>query len=132
MTNEQRLYIAKRFIEKNPEWNLEDFLYQSAIDELNYAHNKCANNHNIDYIKEFQKVLDAYVFDEVNVLPEIIAYKNFLLERGQPRWFHVGHFDINDSISYIGEYYDETSTINYRKKGRYNINPICPELLSRK
>ena len=37
MTNEQRLYIAKKFAEINTKWSTRDFLYHAAIDELNYA-----------------------------------------------------------------------------------------------
>ena len=131
MTKEQRLIIADKYAELFPDLGREHLLSGALIDELNYVHLKCARYPELDYVEEFQKVMDAYTFDGILIPESIIKYKDNILRLGKPKWFHVNHYDLNDSVSYIGEYYDGTPTVECRKKGRYPIKSLCPEFLIR-
>lgn len=130
MTKEQRLIIAEKYAELFPTLGKEHLLSGALIDELNYVHLKCARYPELDYIEEFQKVMDIYTFSNMPIPESIIEYKNNILRLGKPKWYHVNHYELNDSVSYIGEYYDGTPTAEYRKKNRYPIKPLCPEFLS--
>lgn len=98
-----------------------------VLDELKYAGRK-AWFKKLNTLDEFNKVLEAYSFDGYSPSPGVINYiKHYSLN---PQTAAMQHIDLNDNVSYIGEYYDGTSTTEYRKKGRYKIDPICAEDLS--
>lgn len=128
ITYNERLAVARRYNKLYSDISIDTFLYRAALDELNYAYFKCACSPELDYINEFQKVINAYTSDnQIDV--EILKYKDFLLRSGKPKSTLVGHYELNDFVSYIGKYYDGTLTSEYRKRGRFSIEPLCPEFI---
>ena len=110
-----------------------------VLDELKYAGLK-AWGQQLDVNEEFNKVLEAYNFDGYSPSQNVLNYiRHYSL---YPELAAMQHCDLNDNVSYIGEYYDGTPTAKYRKAGRYEIEPIavdknrrgdrgdCPRLLS--
>ena len=122
MNKEKRRAFIKAIaeIEKTSE---EQVVCSLLRQELDYCHLKCCNPE-INYKNEFSSVMEAYTFKNLPIPESAVKYKEHLLAFGQPWIGHVGHYDINDTVSYIGEYYDGTPTKEYRKKERFEINPI--------
>ncbi len=132
MTKEERYYILEEYAKQHPELGAESLLCGAAMDELNYVHLKCARNPELDYLAEFQKVIDTYTYKDIQLSDSVLRYRDALLRFGTPKWYNVGHYDLNDSVSYFGIYYDGTPTFLYRKERRYQINPICPQFLEKR
>lgn len=91
--------------------------------EVDYCYMKCCNPM-IDYKMEFCILTEAYTFEDLPIPESAVKYKDHLLSFGQPWVGHLGHYDLNDTVSYIGEYYDGEPTAQYRKKDRFHIDPI--------
>lgn len=124
MTKKQLLIIADKYAELYPALGREHLLSGALMDELNYVHLKCIQHPEIVPSVEFQKVVDYYTIDGITIPESIIKYKDILLQLKKPQWYNVNHYELNDSVSYIGEYYDGTPTSKYRKRGRFRIDPI--------
>jgi hypothetical protein len=93
-----------------------------VLDELKYAGLK-AWGQQLDVNEEFNKVLEAYNFDGYSPSQNVLNYiRHYSL---YPELAAMQHCDLNDNVSYIGEYYDGTPTAKYRKAGRYEIEPIA-------
>lgn len=122
MNKEKRRAFIKAIAERES-ISEEQVITALLLQELDYCHLKCCNP-KIDYRKEFDCVMEAYTFEDLPFPEDVIKYKNHILSFGQPWIGHVNHYDLNDTVSYIGEYYDGTPTIKYRKKDRYHIDPI--------
>ena len=90
-------------------------------DELMYVGLKAAIE-GLDIKAEFSKVLDIYNFE--GFTPSNLAIKYIEHFSMNPKVAAMQHVDLNDYVSYIGEYYDGTPTIKYRKEDRYKVEPI--------
>jgi len=123
MTKENRWGIIEKRseIEHPTVEQLHSFIDGCIIDELMFAGLKAWNNR-IDIGDEFEKVLQAYSFEgyepSIRILNYIKHYSMF------PEVAAMQHVELNDYVSYIGEYYDGTPTSKYRKAGRFKIEPI--------
>ena len=91
------------------------------IDELRYAGLKARGDKDT-LSKEIRCVLEAYSFDNYGLSSRIKNYIDYAL--ANPFVATMQHYDLNDLVSYLGEYYDGTPTAKYRKKERYKIEPI--------
>ena len=129
MTKEDRLYIITKVSGlPNPSMiKLANTIDSFILDELQYAGLKASF---CDVSKEFSKVLAAYDFDGYS---PSLRIKNYIKHySANPQIASMQHYEINDSVSYIGEYYDGEPTCKYRKPGRYEIQPITPIISSQK
>lgn len=129
MTKEDRFAIIAKYSGKEhpKSSDINRIIDFFILDELKYAGRK-AWFKKLNTLDEFNKVLEAYSFDGYNPSPCVINYiKHYSLN---PQTAAMQHTDLNDNISYIGEYYDGTPTTEYRKKDRYKIEPIYTEDLS--
>ena len=124
MTKEDRLYIIKKYKELiTPEAPLEDIISCFIFDELRYLPIKCLQEH-LNVADEIEKVIQLYAFDGYSLSPYLKSWIRHCIQ--QPELAAMGlHVELNDCVSYFGEYYDGTPTSEYRKKGRYKIEPIC-------
>ena len=76
----------------------------------------------LDINEEFIKVLQAYSFEGYQPSEQVLGYiRHYSM---CPQLAAMQHVDLNDCVSYIGEYYDGTPTSKYRQKERYEIEPI--------
>ena len=123
MTKEDRRAIIEKWskIENLSILQVHSFIDNCITDELMYAGLKAWSN-KIDIGDEFEKVLQAYSFEgyepSIRILNYIKHYSMF------PEVAAMQHVELNDYVSYIGEYYDGTPTSKYRKAGRFKIEPI--------
>ena len=125
MTKENRWAIIKKWsgTEHATVIQLQSFIDECVKDELMYAGLKAWTN-KIDIGEEFEKVLQAYSFKGYSPSMNVLNYiKHYSVN---PEIAAMQHVDLNDCVSYIGEYYDGTPTSRYRKKGRFVIEPIKP------
>jgi len=123
MTKEDRWAIIAKWSEvENPSINdVKHFIDECVRDELMYAGLKAWYG-KLDTREEFEKVLQAYSFDGYEPSQNICNYiQHYSL---YPELAAMQHVDLNDCVSYIGEYYDGTPTSKYRKEGRYKVEPI--------
>lgn len=120
MDAKTRIKIVKQ-IAKLRELSYEEGLCSFLLDELCYSEWNIKTEGGGE--EEIKKICQAYGVTEKNLPKSIIPYiqriRNWKPSRGV-----MDHYDINDSVSYIGVYYDGEPTAKYRKKGRYGINPI--------
>ena len=89
-----------------------------VLDELKYAGLK-AWSQQLDVNEEFNKVLEAYNFDGYSPSQNVLNYiRHYSL---YPELAAMQHCDLNDNVSYIGEYYDKVlgSLENINKKDQY-------------
>lgn len=119
MNKSDRLKIIKRTVELHHFPSVESFIEDCIIDELMYAGLKT------DVISVFNKVLQAYSFDDYIPSQRIVAYISHY--SAHPKLAAMQHVEINDHVSYIGEYYDGVPTNIVREKGRFEIVPITIE-----
>ena len=117
MNRTDRLQIIKKVVELHLFPSREVFIEGCILDELMYAGLKT------DVEKEFIKVLQTYSFDWY--MPSNRIKKYISHYSANPMLASMQHFELNDFVSYFGEYYDGTPTILYRKEGRYEITPIA-------
>lgn len=125
MTKEDRLYIITKVsgLQFPSIIELTEIIDLFVLDELKYAGIK-ARGQQLDIRKEFAKVLETYDFDGYTPSQIVSNYiKNY---SANPILASMQHYDLNDYVSYIGEYYDAEPTSKYRKPGRYEIEPIRP------
>ena len=121
MTKEQRFQIIQKITELEGFRSINSIINSIVRDELMYAGIR-AKKYGTNVEEEFHKVLDTYNFDGYEPSASILSYiKHFSM---YPELAAMQHVDLNDSVSYIGEYYDGTPTAMYRKKGRYEVEPI--------
>ncbi len=116
MTRSERLKIINKVVELKIFPSINDFIECCILDELMFAGLK----HNVK--QEFEKVIQTYTFEGYNPSQRILNYISHYT--ANPELAALQHYDLNDCISYIGEYYDGTPTHLLRKKGRFEITPI--------
>lgn len=119
MNAEQRQNIVKK-VAKLIERDYNDVLCSFLMDELNYSEVNIITDNGGE--EEVQKICQAYGITEDKLPKDILPF----VERIRS-WPPIGgwdHYDLNDYVSYIGEYYDGEPTTKYRKKGRYPIDQI--------
>lgn len=116
MNKEKRLSIIKSVVNKGLFPSIDSFIEGCILDELMYAGLKT------DLVKEFNKVLNEYSFGDYHPSQYITKYIEHYCKN--PEIAAMQHVELNDCVSYFGEYYDGVPTIKYRKKGRYAIEPI--------
>lgn len=116
MNKEKRLSIIKAVVDKGLFQSIDSFIEGCILDELMYAGLKT------DLVKEFNKVLNEYSLDGYHPSQRITEYVKHYCKN--PDIVAMQHVELNDCVSYFGEYYDGVPTIEYRKKGRYAIEPI--------
>lgn len=121
MTKEQRYQIIQKIIELEGFCSINSMIDSIIMDELMYAGVR-AKKYETNVEEEFYKVLETYNFEGYTPSSSILNYiKHYSL---YPEVAAMQHVDLNDMVSYIGEYYDGTPTAMYRKKGRYEVEPI--------
>ena len=116
MNKLDRMFIIKTVIDKGLFPSIDAFVEGCILDEFMYAGRK--NN----VADEFNKVLKEYSFDFYQPSKRIVSYMEHYSKN--PDTAAMQHVELNDCVSYFGEYYDGEPTIKYRKKGRYEIKPI--------
>lgn len=122
MTKEDRLYIIKKYKElREPDAPLETIISRFIYDELKYVPIKCLTER-LNVADEIEKVIQIYAFDRDSLPVYITSWIRCCIQH--PELAAMGHVDLNDYVSYIGEYYDGTPTSKYRREGRYKIEPI--------
>ena len=120
MTKEQRLAIIQNY--SKTEFETKDAFFEAIVlNELMFAGFKSYWK-KLDAEKEINKVLDLYTFEGMPLSQRCLNYAQHCIDF--PDIPGHDHIDINDGVSYIGEYYDGTPTTLLRKKGRYEITPI--------
>ena len=123
MNKEERFAIIVKVSGKaNPSPSEISGLIDAFIkDELMYAGLK-AWYRQLDVKEEFKRVLEAYDFEGYSISTNI---KNYIRHySAEPMLAAMQHCDLNDCVSYIGEYYDGTPTHLFRNKSRFEIDPI--------
>lgn len=116
MNKKKRLFIIKKVIDEGLFPSIDSFIEGCILDELMYAGFKP------NLVEEFNKILDEYSFDGYHLSQHIIKYVEYYCKN--PEVAAMQHVELNDCVSYFGEYYDGVPTIKYRKKDRYAIEPI--------
>ncbi len=95
---------------------MNDFIECCILDELMFAGRKG------NVKQEFEKVMQAYSFEGYKPSQRILNYISHYT--ANPEVAGMQHVEINEGVSYFGEYYDGTPTSLFRKKGRFEITPI--------
>lgn len=123
MTKEDRWAIIEKWsgIEHPTVKQVQCFIDRCVTDELMYAGLKAWAN-KLDINEEFNKVLRAHSFEGYQPSNQVLGYIRHYSMCSQLA--AMQHVDLNGCAFYIGEYYDGTPTSKYRKKGRYEIEPI--------
>ena len=125
MTPTKRLQIIQ-YVAELQHVDVECILQDCVLDELKYANMKAAFL-SVSREPEISKILNAYNITEDNLSGRERRYIQRIISFGNGRGI-IDHYDLNDSVSYIGEYYDGEPTTKYRQKGRYEINPVSLDL----
>lgn len=121
MTTDKRLKILE-YLAEHRHVDIKNIIQDCVFDELRYANMK-AGLLSISREPEIAKILGAYNITKSDLSEREIAYIQRIISFGNRRGL-IDHYDLNDSISYIGEYYDGEPTEKYRQNGRYSIDPI--------
>lgn len=120
MNAETRQKIIK-IVAEHEHRSFENELFLFLKDELIHAEMNILTDDGGQ--KEIEKIFKAYGITEEDlpesIIPFIERIKNWPPYRGA-----IDHYDLNDSVSYIGEYYDGEPTAKYRKNDRYPVAPI--------
>lgn len=126
MTKEQRLYIIREVCKLYGNTaSLFQMVDYFVLEELQYATIK-VRRENLPIQQEFKKIIELYTFDGYMPSKRVLSF--YKQACNDIVVASMGHVELNDCVSYIGEYYDGEPTIKYRKKGRYEIKPIvCKE-----
>lgn len=122
MNKKERRAIIKEVVARNIFASEKEFIEGCILDELMYAGLKglITNNLSAEYIK----VIATYEYEDYQPSDRILNYIKYYSNK--PEVAAMQHVDLNDCVSYIGEYYDGTPTSRYRKKERFVIEPIKP------
>ena len=121
MTVEQRLKIIEK-IAKMENLTKEDVMYGCIMDELIYANMKAGLLHEYREI-EIAKVFKAYDTSLDKMTDRIKKYVQRIC-RYKDGLGLADHYNLNDNISMIGEYYDGEPTADYRSCLRDKITPV--------
>lgn len=121
MEKTNRYKVILKVAELKSNSNISDLIEDFIFDELRYAGLKAKGDRNV-LSREIRHVLEAYDFDNYILSSRIKNYIEHLC--ANPFIASMQHYDLNDYVSYVGEYYDGTPTAEYRRKGRYFIEPI--------
>lgn len=121
MTFEERIKIIE-YLAEHQHVDIKNIIQDCVFDELRYANMK-AGLLSISREPEVTKILNAYNITKSDLSEREVTYIQRIITFGNKRGL-IDHYDLNDSISYIGEYYDGEPTKKYRQNGRYSIDPI--------
>ena len=116
MNKTKRASIIKATVDNGLFPSADIFIEGCIFNEIMYAGLKG------NLVEEFNKILNEYSFDGYQPSKRIIALMEHFCKH--PEIAAMQHVELNDCVSYFGEYYDGVPTIKYRKKDRFKIEPI--------